>query len=98
MTWWTDVILVGRNRVMARRVIELLRTNPGSSLFFAFGVGHFTGEDSVIDMMREAGFQVERVGVYDDLNNWQSRYYGGAQRRAFSFLLVPVVTLISLNV
>ena len=81
MTWWTDVILVGRNRVMARRVIELLRTNPGSSLFFAFGVGHFTGEDSVIDMMREAGFQVERVGVYDDLNNWQSRYYSAAHGR-----------------
>ena len=46
---------------MASRVIQLLRSNPGSSLFFAFGAGHFTVEDSVIDLMREAGFEVERV-------------------------------------
>ena len=83
---------------MARRVIELLRTNPGSSLFFAFGVGHFTGEDSVIDMMREAGFQVERVRVYDDLNNWQSRYYSAAHGRDLSLLLVTVITFLILNI
>ena len=83
---------------MARRVIELLRTNPGSSLFFAFGVGHFTGEDSVIDMMREAGFQVERVGVYDDLNNWQSRYYNAARGGDLSLLLVTVITFLILNI
>ena len=94
----SDIMLVERNKVMARRVIELLRSNPGSSLFFAFGVDHFTGEDSVIELMREAGFEVERVRVSDDLNNWQSRYYGGAERRAFSFLLVPVVTLLSLSI
>ena len=83
---------------MARRVIELLRTNPGSSLFFAFGVGHFTGEDSVIDMMREAGFHVERVRVYDDLNNWQSRYYSAAQGGDLSLLLVTVITFLILNI
>ena len=94
----SDILRVGRNKVMASRVIELLRSNPGSSLFFAFGVGHFTGEDSVIELMREAGFEVERVRVSDDLNNWQTRYYGGAERRAFSFLLVPVVTLLSLSI
>ena len=83
---------------MARRVIELLRTNPGSSLFFAFGVGHFTGEDSVIDMMREAGFHVERVRVYDDLNNWQSRYHSAAQGGDLSLLLVTVMTFLILNI
>ena len=61
---------------MASRVIELLRSNTGSSLFFAFGVAHFTGEDSVIELIREAGFEVERVRVSDDLNNWQTRHFG----------------------
>ena len=83
---------------MASRVIQLLRSNPGSSLFFAFGLAHFTGEDSVIDLVREAGFEVERVRVSDDLNNWQSRYYGGAQRRDLSFQVVAVLTLLSLNI
>ena len=91
-------MLVGRNKVMVSRVIQLLRSNPGSSLFFAFNAAHFTGDDSVIDLMREAGFEVERVRVSDDLNNWQTRYYGGAERGAFSFLLVPVVTLLSLSI
>ena len=83
---------------MASRVIQLLRSNPGSSLFFAFGVDHFTGEDSVIDLVREAGFEVERVRVSDDLNNWQSRYYGGTQRRDLSFQVVAVLTILSLNI
>ena len=57
---------------MASRAIELLRTNPGSSLFFAFGADHFLGDDSVIDLMREAGFEVERVRVSTDLNTLRS--------------------------
>ena len=66
--WLSDIMLIKRNKVMASRVIKLLRTNPGSSLFFAFGTAHFTGDDSVIDLMREAGFQVKRVRVNDDLS------------------------------
>ena len=57
-----DIMLVERNKVMTRRVIKLLGANPGSSLLFAFGVDHFQiPGDSVIDLMKEAGFEVERV-------------------------------------
>ena len=42
-----EVILGERNKVMAKRAIKLLRTYPGSSLFFAFGADHFEGDDSV---------------------------------------------------
>ena len=93
----SDILLVGRNRVMASRVIKQLKTNPGSSLFFAFGVNHFTGDDSVTDLMRQAGFEVERVRVSDDLNNWQSPHYSGAQRSGLCLLVVAVVTLLSLK-
>ena len=93
----TDIMLVGRNKVMVSRAIQLLRTNPGSSLFFAFGIGHFTGVDSVIELMREAGFEVERVRVSDDLNTWEAPHYGGAETRALSLLLLLLLLLLSLN-
>ena len=93
----SDILLVGRNKVMASRVIKLIRTYPGSSLFFAFGHNHFTGDDSVTDLVRQAGFEVERVRVSDDLNNWQSPHSSGAEGRAPSLLVVAVVTLLSLK-
>jgi hypothetical protein len=40
---------------MGARVIELLVNNPGTSYFFAFGAGHFVGENTVIDVVRNAG-------------------------------------------
>ena len=93
-----DIRLEERNQRLAGRVVNLLRTNPGSSLFFAFGAAHFTGDDSVIDLVREAGFEVERVRVSDDLRAWQSPDNAGAQRRDLSFLLIAVLTFLSLNI
>ena len=55
---------------MAGRVIELLLNNPGSSFFFAFGAGHFVGDNTIIDVVRKAGFVVEPVRDADDLENW----------------------------
>ena len=51
---------------------ELLLNNPGSSFFFAFGAGHFVGENTIVDVVREAGFNVEHVQPGDDLDNWKS--------------------------
>ena len=53
---------------MASRVIQLLKNSSGSSLFFAFGADHFVGEENIIDMVRVAGFTVERVNAADDLS------------------------------
>ena len=94
--WMNNIMLTKRNKVMASRVIKLLRSNPGSSLFIAFGHHHFTGDDSLTDLMREAGFGVERVRVTDDLNNWESRHSGAAQRRGLSLLIVGVLMFLSL--
>ena len=40
---------------MGARVIELLVNNPGTSYFFAFGAGHFVGDNTVLDVVRNAG-------------------------------------------
>ena len=53
---------------MASRVIQLLKNSSGSSLFFAFGADHFVGEENIIDLVRVAGFTVERVNAADDLS------------------------------
>jgi hypothetical protein len=50
-----DHLIYKRNRRMGARVIELLINNPGTSYFFAFGAGHFVGENTVIDVVRNAG-------------------------------------------
>jgi hypothetical protein len=42
---------------MGARVIELLVNNPGTSYFFAFGAGHFVGENTVLDVVRNAGWK-----------------------------------------
>ncbi len=52
-----DHLIYKRNRRMGARVIELLVNNPGTSYFFAFGAGHFVGENTVLDVVRNAGLE-----------------------------------------
>ena len=54
------------------RYSELLLNNPGSSFFFAFGAGHFVGDNTIIDLVRKAGFVVEPVVDTDQLDDWTS--------------------------
>jgi uncharacterized protein YbaP (TraB family) len=54
-------IFFNRNGKMASRVIEQIRSNPETSLLFAFGVGHFLGENSVVELLRSEGLEVRRV-------------------------------------
>jgi len=68
--YFRDHLIYKRNRRMGSRVVELLLNNPGSSYFFAFGAGHFVGENTILDVVRNAGFNVEHVHPNDDLNNW----------------------------
>ena len=59
-----QVLLKKRNQVMAARAIQLIKDNPKTSFFFAFGVGHFRASSqwsSILDIVREAGFQVRHV-------------------------------------
>eukprot|EP00094_Tigriopus_californicus_P012027 TCALIF_11621-PA protein Name:"Similar to Trabd2b Metalloprotease TIKI2 (Mus musculus)" AED:0.12 eAED:0.12 QI:0/0.75/0.8/1/0.75/0.8/5/188/491 len=55
-----DELILKRNKRMAARVIDLLMNQP-NSYFFAFGAGHFLGNDSILSFVKSAGFHVKRI-------------------------------------
>ena len=55
------VLLYDRNERMAERVDALLKAHPGECRFFAFGVMHFLGDGSVVELLRRKGYRVTRV-------------------------------------
>src|SRR4051794_18348805 len=62
---------------MAERVIRLIDSDREKSFFFAFGAGHFIGENNVIELVKRAGYQIESVpisGWYDE-DTVVNRYY-----------------------
>ena len=90
-SWYEENLLKKRNRVMAGRVIKILRSDPGSSHFFAFGVNHFLGQQSIVQLAREAGFEVERVGVEEELETL--RQISGGKRSASGIFILLCLTL-----
>ena len=63
-TYLRDHIIFKRNKIMAERIMDLTENHRDNSFFFAFGVGHFIGEHSVIDMLQEKGRSIVRVSRY----------------------------------
>lgn len=55
-----DRLLRKRNVVMAKRVMKLLDRHPKRRQVFAFGVAHFVGKESVVELMRARGYQIKR--------------------------------------
>uniref|UniRef100_F6ZAC3 Metalloprotease TIKI n=1 Tax=Monodelphis domestica TaxID=13616 RepID=F6ZAC3_MONDO len=60
-SYFRQELIYKRNERMGRRVMALLRENGDKSFFFAFGAGHFLGNNTVIDVLRQAGFEVEHT-------------------------------------
>ena len=56
-----------RNKIMTERVSKLIQTSNDSKLFFAFGVLHFVGDNSVVQYLREKGHTVERVTANENV-------------------------------
>ena len=69
--------MVERNKNMAKRIINLIINEPKTSFFFAFGVSHFIGEESVVDIMRQTGIQVKRIDK--KTFKWTENYSSGAR-------------------
>ncbi|ESP05342.1 hypothetical protein LOTGIDRAFT_102627 [Lottia gigantea] len=59
--YFRNELIDKRNQRMTERVIHLLQKYPQKSFFFAFGAGHYLGNNTVIDRMREAGFDVQHT-------------------------------------
>ena len=54
-----DAIIVVRNRNWAEEIDALMQAE--GDYFIAVGAGHLAGDDSVVDMLQEKGYNVERV-------------------------------------
>ena len=61
-----------RNKLMAQRIKDLIGNNTDTSFFFAFGVDHFIGRNSVVDMLEQSNISVERLPPDIDIQNLQS--------------------------
>ncbi|XP_022240082.1 metalloprotease TIKI1-like isoform X1 [Limulus polyphemus] len=59
--YFKNELIFKRNKNMAERVIELLNAYPDESFFFAFGAGHFLGNDTILDFMKNIGYEIEHI-------------------------------------
>nr|XP_021484906.1 metalloprotease TIKI2-like [Meriones unguiculatus] len=60
-SYFRQELIYKRNERMGRRVMALLRENQDKICFFAFGAGHFLGNNTVIDVLRQAGLEVDHT-------------------------------------
>ncbi|NXK91596.1 TIKI2 Metalloprotease, partial [Formicarius rufipectus] len=60
-SYFRQELIYKRNERMGRRVKDLLEEHPEKSFFFAFGAGHFMGNNTVIDVLRREGYEVEHT-------------------------------------
>ncbi|XP_060889143.1 metalloprotease TIKI2 [Labrus mixtus] len=57
-SYFRQELIYKRNERMAHRVSSLLKRNPNQTYFFAFGAGHFLGNHSVLDILRQEGYEI----------------------------------------
>ncbi|XP_063996513.1 metalloprotease TIKI1-like isoform X2 [Pogoniulus pusillus] len=67
--YFRQELIYKRNERMGRRVKDLLEEYPDKSFFFAFGAGHFMGNNTVIDVLRREGYEVEHTPAGQAINN-----------------------------
>ncbi|XP_073936298.1 metalloprotease TIKI2 isoform X2 [Castor canadensis] len=60
-SYFRQELIYKRNERMGRRVMTLLQENEDKICFFAFGAGHFLGNNTVIDVLRQAGLEVDHT-------------------------------------
>ncbi|KAI1239842.1 hypothetical protein IHE44_0011277 [Lamprotornis superbus] len=67
-SYFRQELIYKRNERMGRRVKDLLEEHPDKSFFFAFGAGHFMGNNTVIDVLRREGYEVEHTPAGQAIN------------------------------
>ena len=66
--WWADDINA-RNKVFAEKVKQMLMSTDGKRRFIAVDISHLAGPyGSVIDLLEEEGFKIDRVKVSEPLS------------------------------
>ncbi|XP_028318724.1 metalloprotease TIKI1 isoform X1 [Gouania willdenowi] len=67
-SYFRQELIYKRNERMGKRVKSLLEEHPDKSFFFAFGAGHFLGNNTVIDVLRRQGYEVEHTPAGQPIN------------------------------
>uniref|UniRef100_A0A9L0SH83 Metalloprotease TIKI n=1 Tax=Equus caballus TaxID=9796 RepID=A0A9L0SH83_HORSE len=60
-SYFRQELIYKRNERMGKRVKALLEEFPDKGFFFAFGAGHFMGNNTVLDVLRREGYEVEHA-------------------------------------
>ncbi|KAM9441291.1 metalloprotease TIKI1 [Clarias gariepinus] len=68
-SYFRQELIYKRNERMGKRVKALLEEHPDKSFFFAFGAGHFLGNNTVIDVLRSQGYEVEHTPAGQPINS-----------------------------
>ncbi|XP_053145017.1 metalloprotease TIKI1 isoform X1 [Hemicordylus capensis] len=71
--YFRQELIYKRNERMGKRVQDLLKEYPDRSFFFAFGAGHFMGNNTVIDVLRREGYEVEHTPAGQITNSGKSQ-------------------------
>ncbi|KAL0963225.1 hypothetical protein UPYG_G00351380 [Umbra pygmaea] len=67
--YFRQELIYKRNERMGKRVKDLMEEHPDKSFFFAFGAGHFLGNNTVIDVLKSQGFEVEHTPAGQPINS-----------------------------
>ncbi|XP_008334542.1 metalloprotease TIKI2 [Cynoglossus semilaevis] len=87
-SYFRQELIYKRNERMARRVSALLQRNPNQTYFFAFGAGHFLGNHSVLDILRQEGYEIMHMSA--DHQETESRpAAGSSEETAVSSTAAP---------
>ncbi|XP_068191175.1 metalloprotease TIKI1 isoform X2 [Antennarius striatus] len=70
--YFRQELIYKRNERMGNRVKALLEEHPDKSFFFAFGAGHFLGNNTVIDVLRRQGYEVVHTPAGQPINRRSS--------------------------
>ena len=85
-----EKLIIERNENMAQKLMKLIRHNPqNSTYFFAFGVGHFLGEKSIVEIVRNAGFEVTNINT----NNYHHNVNTATQTSIAGLLFIKILNL-----
>ncbi|XP_020825169.1 metalloprotease TIKI1 isoform X2 [Phascolarctos cinereus] len=72
-SYFRQELIYKRNERMGKRVKALLEEYPDKGFFFAFGAGHFMGNDTVLDVLRREGYEVEHTPAGRPISNEKTR-------------------------
>ncbi|XP_068609195.1 metalloprotease TIKI1 [Brachionichthys hirsutus] len=88
-SYFRQELIYKRNERMGKRVKALLEEHPEKSFFFAFGAGHFLGNNTVIDVLRRQGYEVEHTPAGQPINRRSSTRPAPPEFDDESLLLEP---------